>query len=246
MNQTLLLDRRAALAVTPLLTLAACTARPGVLTLDKPALLAAARRAEPPVDPQAVRVPDLVEVRALEPTIRLDVRYATARNFTGVRLYDEARVFLQRPAAEAVVRAHARLRAQRLGLKLFDGYRPWYVTRFFWDITPEAQRGFVADPARGSRHNRGCAVDLTLCDLTTGRTLLMPSDFDDFSARAAPDYPGGSAQSRSNRDRLRAAMEAEGFTVNRSEWWHFDFQGWQAWPIGNLTFAELDAVAARR
>jgi D-alanyl-D-alanine dipeptidase len=109
----------------------------------------------------------------------------------------------------------------------------------FWDATPPHQRNFVANPARGSRHNRGCAVDLSLYDLQSGQPLTMPSGFDEFSPRAYPDYPGGSSLERFHRRLLRRAMEQQGFTVNDDEWWHFDYQDWQRYPILNLSFEQL-------
>jgi D-alanyl-D-alanine dipeptidase len=128
------------------------------------------------------------------PTIRLDVRYAGTDNFMGVPLYSSARAFLQRPAAEALARAHQKLRAQGFGLLIHDGYRPWYVTRMFWEATPDSLRVFVADPSRGSRHNRGCAVDLTLYELATGRPVEMPGVYDEMSPRSYPTYPGATRQ----------------------------------------------------
>jgi D-alanyl-D-alanine dipeptidase len=124
-----------------------------------------------------------------------------------------------------------------------DGYRPWYVTRMFWDGTPSAQRVFVADPAQGSRHNRGSAVDLTLYDLRTGRAVEMPGGYDEFSPRSYPHYPGGTSRQRWHRDLLRRTMEAEGFTVYEAEWWHFDHRDWRQYPIGTITF---EAIEQRR
>ena len=121
--------------------------------------------AAPPVETGEFWQPDLVEVTKLDPTIRLDVRYAATNNFMGIQLYDEARAFLQRPAAEAVARVHAQLRRHGYGLIIHDAYRPWYVTKMFWDATPDHQKVFVADPSKGSRHNRGGAVDLGLFHL---------------------------------------------------------------------------------
>jgi D-alanyl-D-alanine dipeptidase len=195
--------------------------------------------AHPPRERGPFRPPELTELVTLDPSIRLDIRYATADNFTGRPVYEQARAFLQRPAAEALVRAQARLRAQGYGLVVFDGYRPWRVTKLFWDLTPADQKDFVADPRQGSRHNRGCAVDLSLYDLATGREVEMPSGYDDFSARAHPDYPGGTPESRARRDLLRAAMEAEGFTVYEFEWWHFDYRDWRLYPILDLPFERL-------
>jgi CubicO group peptidase (beta-lactamase class C family)/D-alanyl-D-alanine dipeptidase len=183
--------------------------------------------------------PDLVDVTALDATIKLDIRYATANNFLGAPVYASARAFLQRPAAEALVRAHRKLAGQGYGLLLHDAYRPWYVTKMFWEATPEKQRIFVANPARGSRHNRGCAVDLTLFDRQTGAPVSMVSGYDEMTNRAYAYYPGGTSQQRYHRDQLRRALEAEGFTVYLAEWWHFDYKDWGKYPILNLTFDKL-------
>jgi CubicO group peptidase (beta-lactamase class C family)/D-alanyl-D-alanine dipeptidase len=195
--------------------------------------------ARPPVETGDFRASDLLELRALVPDIRYDIRYATADNFMGAIFYSSARAFLQRPAAEALARAATRLRAQGYGLLIHDAYRPWYVTRMFWDATPEEQRDFVADPARGSRHNRGAAVDLSLYELRSGRPVDMVSGYDEFSPRAYPDYPGGTALQRWYRELLRSAMEAESFTVYPAEWWHFDHPDWRHYRIGNERFEEL-------
>ena len=193
----------------------------------------------PPRERGTFRTPDLVELTVLDPALTLDIRYATADNFLGRPVYTEARAFLQRPAAEALSRARRRLEPQGYGLRIFDGYRPWSVTKLFWDATPADKKEFVADPKQGSRHNRGCAVDLTLFDLATGREVEMPSPYDDFSERASPGYAGGSPEARAHRDLLRAAMEAEGFTVYEHEWWHFDYRDWRSYPIQNIAFAEI-------
>jgi D-alanyl-D-alanine dipeptidase len=141
----------------------------------------------------------------------------------GTPFYSSARAFMQRPAAEAVARASRTLRPYGYGLLVHDAYRPWYVTKMFWDGTPPAQHVFVADPSQGSRHNRGAAVDITLYDLKTGRPIEMPGGYDEMSSRSYPDYPGGTSLQRWHRALLRRAMEAEGFTVYEAEWWHFDF-----------------------
>jgi zinc D-Ala-D-Ala dipeptidase len=205
------------------------------------ALRSEALRALPPAEEGDFLPSDLVEPVLLDPTLQLDVRYATDRNFLGWAVYPEARVFLQRPVAEAVVRAHRALQAEGYGLVLHDGYRPWYVTKVFWDATPPAQRHYVADPAAGSRHNRGGAVDVSLYDRATGRPVPMPSEYDDFSERAHPDYPGGTAAERDARDLLRRTMAAEGCTVYEHEWWHYDCDGWQRYRIENRPFKDLRA-----
>jgi D-alanyl-D-alanine dipeptidase len=195
--------------------------------------------AVPPLDSMSRRQPDLVELVTLDNSILLDIRYATANNFMGTVFYSQPRAFLQRPAAEALVRAHRTLKRLGYGLLIHDGYRPWYVTKMFWDATPSAQRDFVANPATGSRHNRGCAVDLTLYSLATGLPIEMPGTYDEFSDRSHPDYPGGTSLQRWHRDLLRWAMEREGFTVYNVEWWHFDYADWREYPVLNLTFEEL-------
>jgi serine beta-lactamase-like protein LACTB len=194
-------------------------------------LRAAALAASPPAQPDTLLPVDLVELQSLDPGIKYDIRYATTNNFMGAVFYSSARAPLQRPAAEAVVRAHRKLKDRGYGLLIFDAYRPWYVTRMFWDATPDSLRDFVADPAVGSRHNRGAAVDLTLYDLATGQPVEMPSGYDEFSDRAHPNYPGGTGRQRWHRELLRRVMEAEGFTVYDVEWWHFDYQNWRRYPV---------------
>jgi zinc D-Ala-D-Ala dipeptidase len=180
----------------------------------------------------------LVELTTLDNTIKLDIRYATDNNFVGRPVYPEARAFLQKPAANAVVNVHKKLKARGLGLVIFDGYRPWTITKLFWDVVPEDKRKFVADPAKGSKHNRGCAVDLSVYNLKTGALVEMPSGYDEFTERASPNYTGGTDVQRANRDLLRKLMEEEGFTVNPNEWWHFDFKNWQNYAIYDISFAE--------
>ncbi len=179
---------------------------------------------------------DFVELQALEPTIRLDVRYATADNLLGRPLYPSARAFLRRPVAEALVRVHRSLAASGYGLLVFDAYRPWSVTKALWDETPPAKRGFVANPARGSNHNRGCAVDLSLYALATGEPVAMPSAYDEMTPRSASDFRGGTAEARAHRDRLRAAMEAEAFRVEHHEWWHFNHRDCARYPVEDVPF----------
>ena len=185
---------------------------------------------------------NLVEVTKLDSHFKLDVRYATANNFMGRVLYPEARVFLARPAAEALVKVQKKLKSQNLGLVLFDGYRPWNITKQMWDQTPENKKQYVADPANGSRHNRGCAVDLTLQNLNTGEYLEMPTGYDDFTEKAYADSTVASEVALKNRAILREAMEGQGFKIYPYEWWHYDFQGWEKFPVLNFTFGQLDSI----
>jgi len=202
-------------------------------------LLPIALASKPPTESGEFRKPDLVELTSLDSTIKLDVRYATTRNFLSTRVYSQARAFMQRPAAQALVRAHRSLNAEGYGLLVHDGYRPWYVTKIFWDAMPPELHKFVADPAEGSRHNRGCAVDLTLYELKTGFAVEMPSLYDEATERASATYAGGTAQQRGLRDLLRRHMEAEGFSVNESEWWHYDYKDWKSYAIQNVRFEEI-------
>ncbi|HEY2840279.1 MAG TPA: M15 family metallopeptidase, partial [Pirellulales bacterium] len=207
-------------------------------------LRATALAATPPKEEGEFLKSDLVELVTLDPTIKLDIRYATTNNFTGNVFYKQPRAFLQRAAAEALVRVNQRLKARGLGLLVHDAYRPWYVTKMFWDATPEEFKDFVANPAKGSRHNRGCAVDLTLYDLKTGQPIQMVAGYDEFSPRSFPFYSGGTSQQRWYRELLRRAMEAEGFTVYEFEWWHFDFKDWKKHSIGNIRLEEIPATTA--
>ena len=202
-------------------------------------LRAEALKDQPPVEQGDFLKPDLVELVTLDPTIKLDIRYATTNNFLGTPVYTQARAFLQRPAAEALLRAHQELKAQGYGLIIHDGYRPWYVTKIFWDAVPVDKHIFVADPSAGSKHNRGCAVDLSLYDLKTGQEVDMPSGYDEMTERAYADYPGGTDHERALRTLLRQAMEKQGFAVIPKEWWHFDYKDWKRYPILNVKFEDL-------
>jgi CubicO group peptidase (beta-lactamase class C family)/D-alanyl-D-alanine dipeptidase len=202
-------------------------------------LRAEALAAEPPAESGEFREPDLVDLSTVAETIRFDIRYASTNNFMSSVFYQLEKAFLQRPAAEALGRAHRALGERGYGVLIHDAYRPWYVTKMFFDATPEDMKIFVADPSQGSRHNRGAAVDLSLYDLATGELAHAVGGYDEFSPRSYPDYPGGTSLQRWHRALLREAMEAENFTVYEAEWWHFDYDDWRTYPIQNLTFEEI-------
>ena len=187
----------------------------------------------------AAKVSDLEEIVLLDSTIHLDIRYATVNNFMRRPMYSQPRAFLRRPAAEALLRVHRKLRQKGFGILVFDGYRPWRVTKKFWDETPPSKRSFVADPRKGSKHNRGCAVDCSLYDLKTGAEVVMPTPYDDFTAAAAARSHAGTTIQRAERDLLRRAMEADGFRVEPNEWWHFDFRAWRDYPVLDVPFERL-------
>ncbi len=195
----------------------------------------------PPVEDGDFLDSDLVRLTDLDPTIRLDVRYAGENNFMGTAFYQVADAFLQRPAAEALARAHAALGDHGYGVIVQDGYRPWRVTKMFFDATPEHQRIFVADPASGSRHNRGAAVDIGLYDRATGEVQVFVSGYDEFSERAFPRYVGGTSEQRWLRELLRQVMEREGFDVYEHEWWHFDYRAWERYGIQNVPLHRIGA-----
>jgi serine beta-lactamase-like protein LACTB len=202
-------------------------------------ILAEAVACRPPQEAGEFLPADLVDLAELGGGLRFDIRYATETNFLGVKLYTQPRAYLQRAAALALLRAQKKLAGEGYGLLIYDAYRPWYVTKMFWEATPAKQRIFVADPAKGSRHNRGCAVDVTLVRLADGKPVEMVSGFDEFSDRAYPDYPGGTDRQRFHRNLLRRTMERHDFLVHETEWWHFDYKDWYRYPILNLSFEHL-------
>jgi zinc D-Ala-D-Ala dipeptidase len=206
---------------------------------DSGQLRATALAAKPPSEPQPKRSFDLVDLASVDPTIKLDIRYASSNNFIGFPLYERAAAYLQRPAAEALGRVQRSLASKGYGLLIHDAYRPWFVTKMFWDATPESDHVFVADPAQGSRHNRGCAVDLTLYDLKSGNAVEMTGRYDEMSPRSYADYLGGTSRQRWLRELLRSEMEAQGFAVYPEEWWHFDYKDWSDYAIGTATFTQL-------
>ncbi len=205
--------------------------------IDELRRLATASR--PPSEYGSFSKPDLVELTRLDPGIHLDMRYASSNNFMGTPFYAQGRAFLQRPAALALVHVNRWLKPYGYGLLIHDAYRPWSVTKMFWEATPPDKRNFVADPALGSKHNRGCAVDLTLYELRTGAAVQMPGGYDEMSDRSYPAYPGGTSLQRWHRDLLRRAMEREGFAVFEYEWWHFDHKEWPNYGILNIPFEDL-------
>ncbi|MBF5042477.1 D-alanyl-D-alanine dipeptidase [Aggregicoccus sp. 17bor-14] len=176
----------------------------------------------------------LVEATSVVKDLAVDLRYATPHNFLGRAVYPEsARCLLLPETAQRLERAAERLRAQGLRLKVYDCYRPRAVQWEMWKLFPKP--GYVADPRRGSNHNRGAAVDLTLVT-REGAEVEMPTPFDTFSPAAHQGYAGGSAESRKHRETLRAAMVAAGFTINPKEWWHYDLPGATKLPVLDVAF----------
>ncbi len=198
-----------------------------------------ALNANPPKENQNFLRTDLIELKNIDQSIKYDIRYASTNNFMSNKFYTLAKAYMQRPAAEALGRAQRKLKDKGYGLLIHDAYRPWYVTKMFWDATPEDKKIFVANPQNGSRHNRGCAVDLTLYDIKTGKVIEMVGGYDEFTERSFPNYFGGTTEQRWHRKLLRDVMESEGFNIYEFEWWHFDYKDWKQYPIGNSRFENL-------
>ena len=181
---------------------------------------------------------ELINLETFVPGLVLDLRYATTNNFTGEKIYNLARAYSRKPVAIALKKIQADLKSQGLGIKIFDGYRPYKATVKFYEVYHDTT--YVASPYRGSRHNRGCALDLTVINLKTGEELRMPTGFDSFKKEAWPTTPVSDPEVKKNRDLLINAMEKHGFKVNSSEWWHFDFIGWQKFEVLDIDFEELE------
>jgi len=179
----------------------------------------------------------LVEIKKYIPGIVLDIRYATTNNFTHHIMYSQARAFARLPVVLALQQVEAELKTKGLGLKIYDAYRPYSVTVKFYEVTPDTN--FVADPRKGSKHNRGCAVDLSIIDLKTGKEIDMPTGFDSFSKKAGANYANLPKQQIDDRELLKSTMQAHGFKVIATEWWHYDFNGWQNYELLDVPFSAL-------
>ncbi len=190
--------------------------------------------------PAVAEQPDLIAVTAAAPGIRLDIRYATSNNFTGQAVYPAAEAYLRRPVAEKLAAVEAELETQNLGLKVFDAYRPLAVQKRFWEIMPDER--YVADPQKGSRHNRGSAVDVTLVRRDTGIELPMPTPYDDFTEKAGWAYTNFPPEVLRNRELLREVMTRHGFLPFPTEWWHYDDAAWTNYSILDINFSDLNAA----
>ena len=192
-----------------------------------------------PQDPAASATPDLVDLARLDPRLRFDIRYATSANFMGRVLYPVARAVAQRPVAEALSRVQTRAETAGYGLLILDAYRPWRITKAMWDQTPAEKREFVADPRTGSRHNRGCSIDLSLH--RGGVEVVMPSPYDDFTPAAYRSNTAAPAEALALSRMLEYWMVAEGFVPLPNEWWHYDWAEWRRYPIMDVPLADVTA-----
>jgi D-alanyl-D-alanine dipeptidase len=180
----------------------------------------------------------LMSIKEHVPGVVLDIKYATKDNFVGEAVYKQPLSFARKPVVEALAKVEAELKKQGLGLKIWDAYRPYSVTCIFYEKTQDSV--YTAAPWRGSRHNRGCAVDLTIIDLKSGKELMMPTPYDDFSDKAHPDYMKLPGEILHNRNLLATVMKKYGFSVYPSEWWHFDYQGWESFELMDISFEQLE------
>lgn len=192
-----------------------------------------------PVDAAATAAPDLVDLARFDPRLRFDIRYATPDNFMGRVLYPIARAVAQRPVAEALARVQTRAEAAGYGLLIFDAYRPWRITRAMWEATAPEQREFVADPRTGSRHNRGCSIDLSLHK--GGIEVTMPSPYDDFTPAAYRSNLAAPSEALAASRLLEGWMVAEGFVPLANEWWHYDWAEWRRFPIMDVPLEDVTA-----
>lgn len=181
------------------------------------------------------------EMMALLPGngLSLDLRYETKNNFTHQVLYREKprQTYLRKPAAMALDSVLSDLKRMNLGLKIFDAYRPYFITVKLWEKEPDPR--YAADPAKGSGHNRGISVDLTLIDLKTNRPLEMPTGFDNFTDSAHQDFMSLSPRIIGNRNLLKEVMEKHGFIALPTEWWHFSWPHPEDFDVLDLDFDEL-------
>ncbi|MBW4513117.1 MAG: M15 family metallopeptidase [Scytonematopsis contorta HA4267-MV1] len=178
----------------------------------------------------------LVDIQSVNKNIVVDIRYATSNNFLKRKVYPEARCILRYRVAKKLAKVQEDLAKNQLGLKVYDCYRPLSVQKLMWQVKPDNR--FVANPAQGSRHNRGAAVDLTLVD-SNGKELEMPSEFDSFTPASHRNYSGGNIQALHNRQLLENAMQKHGFIGLSTEWWHFDASGWKDFPSLDVPFNQI-------
>jgi zinc D-Ala-D-Ala dipeptidase len=188
------------------------------------------------INKQEINSSQLVDIQSINREIILDIKYATNNNFLKQKVYPEPRCVLRYDAAKKIAQIQENLKQKKLGLKVYDCYRPLSVQKQMWKVVPN--ENYVANPAQGSRHNRGAAVDLTLVD-GKGRELEMPTKFDEFTPKAQRNYNGGTVRSRQNRQLLEDAMKQQGFTGLATEWWHFDAPGWEIYPVTDVPFEKI-------
>lgn len=179
----------------------------------------------------------LVEIKRYIPNVVLDIRYATNNNFLKKVFYQDAKAFARLPVVYALQQVQAELNTQGLGIKIYDGYRPYAITVQFYESFPDST--YVASPWTGSKHNRGCALDMTIVNVKTGKEIKMPTPYDTAKETSWADAPVKNKKTLRNRELLKSVMTKHGFTVEPSEWWHYNFVGWQAYELMDISFDTL-------
>ncbi|MEN8122308.1 MAG: M15 family metallopeptidase [Bacteroidota bacterium] len=180
---------------------------------------------------------EFVDIEKHIPGINLDIRYATKNNFTGQQIYESPKAYIRKPVADALLIIQDELNNKGLAIKIYDAYRPYSATVKFYEVYPD--KNFVASPKTGSVHNRGCAVDLSLINIKTGKELEMPTLFDDFTEKASHSYMDLPAKAIENRKLLKDIMTKYGFIIYEAEWWHYSYKDWKEFEIMDISFEEL-------
>ncbi len=182
----------------------------------------------------------LIDLKKVCPSIILDIRYASNNNFLGFPVYKLAKAYARFPIALAIIDIQKELEPLGLSLKIFDAYRPYSVTKKMWELTNGSP--FVANPAYGSVHNRGTALDLTLVNLEDSTEVPMPSQYDEFNIKASHQYYNINRSFINNRNLLKRIMEKHGFKANEHEWWHYDFKNYKQYELLDISFEELEKL----
>lgn len=206
------------------------TAFAQVKPVNKPAIYRQQLRAD--------SMQQMMELKTLIPNIIYDLRYATASNFTHTKLYESGKkTFLRLAVAKALQRVEYDLNQKGYGLKIFDAYRPYAVTKKMWDLIHDDR--YVADPSKGSGHNRGLAVDLTIINLKDGSELNMGTGFDNFTDSAHHSFKNFPADILANRKLLKETMEKHGFKALETEWWHYSWPNDRNYEVLDIDFKKL-------
>ena len=206
---------------------------------DYPALKEAAQKADMPAQLQQGQAARLVRIRSVAPDVKFDLRYAGADNIFGVPLYDATEAYVEAETAVALKKVADKLAARGYGLLVWEGYRPWYVSKLASDLLPKDKKGMMPAPDKGEDRNTGRTVDVGLYDLASGEAVNMISDFDEVSVRQFPGFRGGTERQRSQRDLLADVMKECGFTQGRDEWWHFTLGNLADWQHLNIPYGQI-------
>ena len=206
---------------------------------DYQSLKDAAYRAAMPAKLQQGQPGRLVRIRSAVPNVKFDLRYADSNNIFGVSLFEATEAFAEVETVSALEKAAEKLAARGYGLLVWEGYRPWYVSKLAFDLLPKDKKAMLPVPEKGEDRNTGRTVDVSLYDLKTGEAVNMISDFDEVSVRQYPGFTGGTERQRNLRDMLAAVMKDCGFTQGKEEWWHFTLGDTVGWQHLNIPYGQI-------